>query len=357
MISPSSQSTAFVPKAIDAEPHSLQMQNFTAHYSVLIARFTRILTLSYVLWTYPNLATAEPDLSVEPISPIPTDMIFDSGKVALGKRLFSDTRLSYENGVSCASCHIAEHKLTDGKSISRGLPGSPGETNVPTLYNVGLNPMHGWAGQSKTLEEQVDMVVRKKSTMGAYWDGVIAILNDDESLSSAFSAVYADGITQATITDALAEYERSLVTPNAPFDKFLRGDDNAINEQAKAGYILFKNYGCSSCHQGVNVGGNMFQVFGIFSRPDDLPDPHTPGAAKNTGIDDSRPVFRVPPLRNVAETGPYFHNGSAETLPEAIKIMGSRQLGRDLSDDDVTKLYEFLKSLSGEYNGVSVSGR
>lgn len=356
MVPSSSHNCATVVKALDAKVRSPKLDRITRGSDAAgFPGITRLLMVSFVTVMSTTLAFAEPNASIEPISPIPTDITFDSEKVALGKRLFSDTRLSYGNRVSCASCHVAKHALTDNKPISNGFHGAPGETNTPTLYNIGLNPMHGWAGQSKTLEQQIDLVVRKRNTMSAQWDSVVANLRTDKELADAFAAVYDEGITQTTITNALAEYERSLITPNAPFDKFLRGDESAISDEAKAGYRLFKNYGCSSCHQGVNVGGNMFQVFGIFSTPSSLPSPNTPGAAKDLGIDDTRPVFRVPPLRNVAETSPYFHDGSAGTLPEAIKVMGARQLGRNLNNDDVAKLYEFLKSLTGEYEGVSVS--
>lgn len=319
-------------------------------FGPVFATATFVMTICFAV----TVAWADPDTSIEPVRPIPVNQQWDRQRVSLGKSLFSDSRLSAGNGVSCSSCHLEHRALTDGTKVSPGLPGAPGETNTPTLFNVSLSPMHGWAGQSKTLEQQVDMVVQKDMTMSAKWSDVIASLNQDNALKEAFAAIYKDGITKANVIDALVEYEKSLVTPNAPFDKFLRGETAAISEQAKAGYQLFKDYGCSSCHQGVNVGGNMFQVFGIFGSSTGAPSPDTPGSAKNTGIDDTRPVFRVPPLRNVAETAPYFHDGSVETLPEAIRIMANRQLGRNLADEDVEKLYAFLKSLTGEYEGVSV---
>src|SRR5690606_181365 len=139
------------------------------------------------------------------------------------------------------------------------------------------------------------------------------------------------------------EFEKSLVTPDAPFDRFLKGEEEAITAEAKSGYKLFKDYGCSSCHQGVNVGGNMLQIFGIFGQPEGAAKgAETPGSAQGSGIADDRPVFRVPSLRNVQHTAPYFHDGSAETLPDAIRVMAQYQLGRPVPEDDIYKIEAFL---------------
>jgi len=293
--------------------------------------------------------------SDEPISPIPLEVPLDQAKVKLGRSLFADSRLSAGNGVSCASCHLFERGLTDGLPISRGLPGSPGGTNTLTLFNVGLNAKLGWDGHFLSLQDQAKAVVQDKHRMGAKWDDVVPLLRNDIALTATFNQIYKDGIQRDNVIDALAEFEKSLDTPNAPFDRYLRGDDNAISEEAKSGYQLFKNYGCVSCHQGVNVGGNMLQVFGIFGTPEAASQgPKTPGAAQGSGIDDDRPVFRVPSLRNVAQTAPYFHDGSVATLTEAIGVMAKYQLGRSISDEDVAKIEVFLKSLSGEYQGVPV---
>lgn len=293
----------------------------------------------------------------EPISPIPEKVDLDAGKVALGRRLFNDSRLSGGNGVSCASCHHADRALTDGAEIARGLPGHPHVLNTPTLFNVSLNPKIGWSGAVLTLEKQVEAVLENKRAMGANWSEVIATLRNDSELEGVFNSLYEDGIQKENVIDAIVQFERSLVTPNAPFDRYLRGDENAISDEAKVGYQLFKDYGCSSCHQGVNVGGNMLQIFGIFGEPASASlGAKTPGAAQNSGIADDRPVFRVPPLRNVEHTAPYFHDGSAKTLPDAISVMARYQLGRDIPDAEIRNLETFLKSLTGEYQGNPVGG-
>jgi cytochrome c peroxidase len=318
-----------------------------------------VVTCLFVPPTTAITAMADPDVTgmavAEPISPVPPELNLDDRKVQLGRRLFADSRLSGDNGVSCASCHILQRALSDGDAISRGLPGFPGNTHTLSLFNVGLNTMFGWDGGIDTLEDQARRVVESKSRMGAKWDEVVAVLKDDVGLRTAFAEVYRDGLQRKNVIDALVQYEKSFITPNAPFDRYLRGDQNAISEKAKAGYHLFKDYGCSSCHQGTNVGGNMLQVFGIFGTPDAaVRGAATPGSAKNTGISDDRPVFRVPSLRNVEYTGPYFHDGSVKTLSEAIQIMAKYQLGRRISDEDAAKIEAFLDSLTGEYLGVPV---
>lgn len=299
-------------------------------------------------------AAAE-DKVIEPITPVPQHTDLDERKVALGKGLFSDSRLSGGNGVSCTSCHLPQYGFTDNARISHGLPEAPGLTNTPTVFNIGLNALFNWSGQTKTLEEQANRVVEQKNTMGAKWPEVVDALKNDSVLTKAFSAIYDDGIKRENVIDALVEYEKSLNTPDAPFDQYLRGNTAAISEQAKSGYRLFKDYGCISCHQGVNVGGNMLQVFGIFGTPDAATlGSATPGSAKDTGISTQDPVFRVPSLRNVAATAPYFHDGSARKLEDAINVMAMNQLGRDLEQDEVDKLKAFLTSLTGKYQGVPV---
>lgn len=303
-------------------------------------------------------ALAAGPLDEEPITPVPMTVDVDPRKVDLGRRLFSDSRLSAGNGVSCASCHFLNRGLTDGQPISSGLPGNPGATNTLSLFNVGLSSKLTWAGLDISLAEQTKRVVENPSTMGAKWDQVVATLKNDRSVNATFQQLYREGLQRDTIIDALVQYQTSLITPNAPFDRFLRGDSQAISPQAQHGYQLFKSYGCVSCHQGVNVGGNMLQVFGIFGTPQAAAlGASTPGSAHGSGIDDQRPVFRVPVLRNVQHTAPYFHDGSAATLEAAISVMAQYQLGREISDGDIADLKDFLNSLSGEYNGAPLGDR
>ncbi len=320
-------------------------------------------TLAFFSWLVPaktqdqapNLPAALQQTSREPIEPVPLSNDLDQNKVALGRRLFNDSRLSGGNGVSCTSCHAINQGMTDHLKLSRGLPGYPGITNTLGLFNVGLNAKFSWAGGITTLEDHTDRVIENKLTMGGRWDDVLETLRGDPSMVAAFEALYPDGIQRRNVIDAIVLLEMSLNTPNAPFDRYLRGDKAAISPQAEAGYRLFKDYGCVSCHQGINVGGNMLQVFGIFKAPDGSSEGiSVPGSAADSGIAGDRPVFRVPSLRNVAHTAPYFHNGSATTLRQAIDTMAVVQLGRNLAEDDVAKLEAFLRSLTGEYEGVSL---
>ncbi len=285
----------------------------------------------------------------EPISPLPQSIQLDESKVQLGKRLFADSRLSSGNGLSCASCHQLALGMTDGRPISGGLPGYPGITNSLTILNVGFNTLFSWSGQTLSLEQQADKVIESKHTMGGSWENVIATLSGDSTVVAEFNRNFPDGLTRKNIVDSLVAYETSLYTPNAPFDRYLRGETDAISENAKKGYQIFKDYGCISCHQGINVGGNMMQVFGIFGSPPSITKgAETAGAAHGSGIANDKPVFRVPPLRNVAKTAPYFHDGSANSLSEAISLMATYQLGREISEDDVSKIESFLNSLSGD---------
>lgn len=289
----------------------------------------------------------------EPITPVPLTLDTDPQKVELGRLLFNDSRLSGGNGVSCASCHFLNRGMADGLALSRGLPGHPGITNSLSLFNVGLSSKLTWAGLDLTLAMQTERVIHAPSTMGADWDAVTADLRNDRALSARFAAAYRDGLQTVSVIDALVEFQRSLITPNAPFDRYLRGEDGAIDAGAKQGYRLFKDYGCVSCHQGVNVGGNMLQVFGIFGKPPAAArGAATPGSAQNSGIAEDLPVFRVPVLRNVQFTAPYFHDGSVATLPEAIAAMARYQLGREAPDADIAAIQAFLNSLSGEYQGI-----
>ncbi|APO77117.1 cytochrome-c peroxidase protein (plasmid) [Rhizobium etli 8C-3] len=294
----------------------------------------------------------------EPITPVPLETKLDQHKVALGGKLFNDSRLSAGNGLACSSCHLTHLGMADGLALSRGVPGNPGVLNTPTLFNVGLNSKYTWSGRLLSLEQQAHSVVESKTAMATRWEEVLNRLKNDSSLVAEFATIYPGGIQQDSVVDALANFQRSLNTPNAPFDRYLRGEADAISPEAKAGYKMFKDFGCISCHQGVNIGGNMLQIFGIFGKPTSAAQgDSTPGAAPESGISDDRPVFRVPSLRNIAHTAPYFHDGSAQTLEEAIGVMASHQLGRTLTADDTGKLAEFLRTLTGEYQGTSLDDR
>ena len=292
----------------------------------------------------------------EPIQPIPLVINLDERKVALGRDLFHDPQLSSDGSVSCATCHPLTKAGTDRLPISKGMGGSSTGLNAPTVFNTGFHSRFNWNGKAKTLEEQTNGPIGAVGEMGGMsWAEVVDRLKRSPEYQSAFKAIYRNGVAPENIRDALGVFQRSLYTPNAPFDQYLRGDDTAITDEEKKGYDLFKSYGCVSCHQGVAVGGNMFQTLGIFG--DYFADRGTPvleadlGRYTVTENELDRHVFKVPSLRNIALTAPYFHDGNARTLEQAIKYMGKYQLGVDIPQDDVDLIMRFLRSLTGEYEG------
>jgi cytochrome c peroxidase len=290
----------------------------------------------------------------EPLKPLPPIPTLDPKRVQLGLRLFNDPRLSVNNTLSCASCHRLEKGGADDKPFSLGFDGKPVEVNTPTVFNAGLNFHQFWDGRVDTLEEQVHIVVLSPTEMGSTWETVVKRIADDPGYAKDFKDAYPDGVTKPNIQSALADYERTLQTPNSRFDQYLLGNTDALTPREKFGYQRFKEYGCIACHQGVNIGGNMFQKFGIMG--DYFVDRGNPTRADEgrfniTGDENDHQVFKVPSLRNVAVTAPYFHDGSAPTLERAVEVMFKYQLGREPLKNDTTLIVEFLKTLTGEWEG------
>lgn len=297
--------------------------------------------------------------SDEPIKPIPLDVKLDAKKVALGEMLFNDKRLSKDNSLSCASCHnLTQHGGADGKSVSIGISGAKGGVNAPTVFNSGLNFRQFWDGRAGTLEEQAEGPVHNAKEMGSNWKEVLEKLAKDTNITTRFKEIYPTGLQSKNIQDAVATFERSLTTPNSKFDKYLRGDKVAIDTDELKGYQLFKKYGCVACHQGVNVGGNMFQTFGVmgdyFAKRGSATDADL-GRFNVTKNNDDKHVFKVPSLRNVALTAPYFHDGSAKSLNDAVDVMFKYQLGRTASQQDKDLIVKFLNTLTGDYKGKSLA--
>lgn len=286
----------------------------------------------------------------EPILPVPAAAPQHPARVALGRRLFSDGRLSGNGVVSCASCHDVKKGGADSSARSIGFSGRLTALNTPTVFNAALNFRQFWNGRASTLEQQVGMVVENPVEMGAKWPDVVRKVAADGSYRQAFGSAYRDGVTRANIENALASYERTLVTPDSRFDRYLKGDGGAITTMEKAGYLRFKQYGCVSCHQGVNVGGNMFQKYGVVAAPP-LAQAVELGRFRLTGKAQDKHVFKVPGLRNVARTAPYFHDGSAATLDQAIAAMFRYQLGRESSSEDRQLIAAFLATLNAEPEG------
>ena len=288
---------------------------------------------------------------MEPIRAIPETVEVDAEKVALGRALFHETLLSKDDSISCASCHDLSAGGDDGRRVSVGIEGKEGMINAPTVFNVGFNFKQFWDGRARNLEEQIDDPVQSPLEMGSLWPDVVAKLYEHDDYPGRFNTVYTDGITRKNIKNALAEFMRSLVTPNSPFDRWLGGEEDALSAHERHGYALFKSYGCVSCHQGANVGGNMFQVFGVineyFKRRGNITEADM-GRYNVTGNAADRHSFKVPSLRMAALTAPYLHDGSAATLREAVDAMFEFQLGREAPDEDKEAIVAFIRTLAGE---------
>ncbi len=284
----------------------------------------------------------------------PTDL--NPAKIKLGRKLYFDKRLSKDNSISCASCHDLKKGGSDGKVVSTGIGGKQGSINSPTVYNSGLLFRQFWDGRSEHLIDQADGPVQNPVEMGSLWPQVIAKLSKDSSYKKAFKAIYNDDINRKNIKNAIVEFEKSLVTIDSPFDRFLKGDKTAIDEKAKNGYRLFKHYGCASCHQGAAVGGNMFQVFGVlndyFRKRGNITEADR-GRFNLTGNKTDMHKFKVPSLRLVALTPPYLHDGNAKTLREAVDIMFEYQIGRKAPDADKDDIVHFLKTLAGKHKELN----
>jgi cytochrome c peroxidase len=311
--------------------------------------YSRLLCLLAVFIAAPALAL---DLELEPLQPLPTQVEVNAQKAALGKKLYNDTKLSKDNSISCASCHNLQTAGVDKKRFSPGVGGTLGGRNSPTVFNATFNFRQFWDGRAADLVEQAGGPVVNPVEMAAAWPDVIAALSKDPQYPALFEAAYGKGakIDESTITQAIAEFEKTLITANSPFDRYLLGEEAALTDKQKRGYELFKSYGCSSCHQGKNVGGNMFQKFGVLkdinlrkSEVDDL------GRFNITGNEWEKHVFKVPSLRLAVLTPPYFHDGSVETIQEAVNIMIEFQLGRSVPPEDREAIIDFLNSLVGQY--------
>ena len=295
----------------------------------------------------------------EPVQPLPFSADLNPEKVALGDKLFHDTLLSGDNTLSCASCHSLKKGGTDQLPVATGIRGQQGPINSPTVYNAMYNLAQFWDGRAKDLQSQAEGPVANPGEMGAHWDDVVSKLKEVPEYQESFKNLYPTaGITKATVTQAIAVFEASLLTPNSRFDQYLRGNQDAITEKEKAGYQLFKQ-NCSSCHFGPVLGGQSFEKMGVkqnyFSlRGGDLTLADN-GRFNVTQKESDRHFFKVPVLRNIEITYPYFHDGSVNSLSEAVRIMGLVQRGKQFNAEEINKIVSFLKTLTGEYQGVSLT--
>lgn len=292
----------------------------------------------------------------EPIRPLPYRTDVDARKVELGNILYHDVRLSSDNTVSCATCHGLNTAGVDNKQYSEGVQGQLGGVNAPTVYNAVFNFVQFWDGRATTLAEQAAGPPLNPIEMASQsFDEIIAKLQADKKLTEAFTAVYPDGWSEKNITDAIEAFEMTLITPNSRFDQYLRGNDEALTADELEGYALFKKYNCATCHVGVNLGGESYELMGL--RRHYFADRGTEltvednGRYKVTQDERDRHRFKVPGLRNVALTWPYYHDGSQASLKEAVCKMGTYQSGVELTDHEEELIVAFLNTLTGEYNG------
>ncbi len=296
------------------------------------------------------------DRAAEPVRPIDLEVEYDPHKAALGYELFHDTRLSADNTVSCASCHGLETAGVDNHQYSHGVNDLLGGVNAPTVYNAVYNFVQFWDGRAATLADQAaGPPLNPVEMASSSFDEIVAKLQADKSFRKAFEAVYPDGLNQANITDAIEEFERTLITPDSRFDKWLRGDDSALTADELKGYELFKEFNCATCHAGQNLGGHSYELMGLrrhYFADRGLELTHEDnGRFKETQDERDRHRFKVPGLRNVEHTWPYYHDGTRETLEEAVRDMGIYQSGVELTDGQVASIVSFLKTLTGEYQG------
>lgn len=268
--------------------------------------------------------------------------------VRLGRALFEDPRLSIDGTISCASCHDLSTGGDDGSQYPTGVFGRKGKRNAPTVLNAGLNFRQYWDGRVETLEEQAEGPLLSEAEMGwPDWEELISALRKHDDLVQAFDRVSGSGVTRESLLAALAAFERTLVATGSAFDRWLAGDDDALSPQEMRGYRLFRGLGCIACHQGRNVGGNMYQHLGrVESLLDPEDDTHL-GRFAVTGNESDRHLFRVPSLRHAVETAPYLHDGSLPNLEGVVVMMADVQLGEKLSQEEVEDLVAFLGSLPG----------
>lgn len=305
------------------------------------------------------LVVAQGTLRQEPILPLP-DQVTDvePARVNLGAKLFADKRFSADGTVSCQSCHLPDFGGADPRRHSVSAFGKVRPVNSPTIFNVRYNTSGlNWTGRTRDLEAQIKGSVGNADTMAHDWGKVVAVLTADAAMVAEFKVAYGGDqpVTQENASDAIVSFEKSLVTPSR-FDDWLKGNDGAITAREKQGYEKFKAYGCVACHSGINAGGNSFMKMGLAG--DYFAERERKGRGAVVDADKGRlavtkkqedlHVFRVPSLRNVALTAPYFHDGAVPTLDEAIELMGRFQLGREIPPADRADIAAFLHSLTGK---------
>jgi len=295
------------------------------------------------------------DFQNEPLQAIPASLPVCPKRVALGEKMYNDKRISLDGTISCYTCHMLNEGGVSNKTFrtSEGIYGQFGGVNAPTVYNACFNIQQFWNGRAATLQDQAAGPPANPVEMGDQtWDEIVARLKQDKALVKEFNELFPnEGLTQNTVTLVIAEFEKTLITPDNHFDLYLKGQKDAISEDAKSGYASFKQLGCASCHVGVIAGGQSFERLGIYG--DYFADRDSAilycaddeGLKGFTGNENDLYKFKVPGLRNVDLTAPYFHDGSVGTLEEAVSKMAQYELNKQLDEATIAQLVAFMKSL------------
>lgn len=347
-----------------------KLERVTLNDEMPIARFTHVhwgskpndeekmLLLSWIREQRKALFLPKDTLGVDEnrlVQPIPDKLETDPVKVALGNLLYHDGRLSADGSIQCSTCHQLDKGGTDNLPVSAGIDGLKGGINAPTVYNAAFNFVQFWDGRAADLAEQAGGPPLNPVEMGSKsWDEIVAKFEQDENFKQEFLKAYPE-INQANITHAIAEFEKTLITPNGAFDRYLKGDKTALNEAQVNGYELFQQYKCDTCHTGTAMGGQSYEYMGLFgdyfaARKTPLTDADQGRFAQTKDPYDMH-RFKVPTLRNIALTAPYMHDARTSDLKEAVRIMLQYQSGKTLPDKDVADIAAFLESLTGEYQG------
>jgi cytochrome c peroxidase len=297
--------------------------------------------------------TLPPELGRQLVRPISREPNVDPARAELGRQLFHDVRLSGDGTVSCATCHGLDTGGTDQRRVSVGVGGAEGPINSPTVFNAVYALAQFWDGRAADLAEQADGPVNNPKEMASSWPAVIAKLERDRAFTRAFLAAYPEGYSKQTLTDAIAAFEATLVTPDSPFDQWLGGDRDALTTAQVKGWNAFRSYGCTSCHAGEAMGGLSYETMGVHG--------NWFGQRKANAVDDGRFLvtgdpadrhkFKVPTLRNVALTYPYLHDGSTNDLGDVVSVMAEYQCGRAMPPGDVELVVGFLNTLTGTWAG------
>lgn len=325
------------------------------HWGSYINDADRDMMLEWISQTRQNQhkdSSASAEFKNEAIQPIYTVFPVEEKKVSLGNALFHDVRLSVDNSISCASCHDLDSGGADGLTTSIGVGGVKGLINAPTVLNSVFNALQFWDGRAHSLQEQAEGPPLNALEMASTsWNEIIEKLQKDPDISQQFAASYPDGITAGNITDAIAEFEKTLTTPDSFFDLYLKGNRNALAVEEAEGYQLFKTYQCDSCHSGEAMGGNSFEIMGLkhdyFADRGNVTDIDR-GRFNATGEEQDMHRFKVPTLRNIALTAPYFHDASAKTLEDAVEKMAFYQTGVVLTPLEIRKITLFLGTINGQ---------